>query len=84
MWCGILCCALIEITQPEFIIHVTEASCVILPVAEKLQFTTLASEENLQREGKYEINNVGVSHCTLALCEISYHYHSYIWVFKTK
>lgn len=50
-----LCCidiyvCVLEITQPEFIIHITEASRVILPVAEKLKFTTLASEENLDRE----------------------------------
>ena len=45
-----MCVCVLEITQPEFIIHVTEASRVILPVAEKLKFTTLASEENLDRE----------------------------------
>lgn len=44
IWC------LLEITQPEFVIHITEASCIILPVAEKLQPATLASEENLQEE----------------------------------
>ena len=58
-----LCCidiyvCVLEITQPEFIIHITEASRVILPVAEKLKFTTLASEENLDRERQYEMDNV--------------------------
>lgn len=43
-WC------LLDITQPEFIIHIAKASRVILPVAEKLQPATLASEENLQEK----------------------------------
>lgn len=50
-YCVVISC-LLEITQPEFIIHITEASCVILPVAEKLQLPTLASEENLQEKDK--------------------------------
>ena len=41
---------LIELTQPELIVHVTEAASVILPVTEKLQFPALTSEENLQRK----------------------------------
>lgn len=37
-----------EITQPEFIVHVSKASCVILPVTEKVHFPTLTSQENLR------------------------------------
>lgn len=46
LWC------LLKITQPEFIVGVAKAGCVILPVAEKLQFTTLTSEENLEKNSK--------------------------------
>lgn len=40
------------ITQPEFVVHISKAGCVILPVAEKIQLPALASEENLADEHK--------------------------------
>lgn len=36
------------LTQPELIVHVTEASRVVLPVPEEFQLSILASEENLE------------------------------------
>lgn len=39
-----------HITQPKFVVHISKAGRVILPVAEKIQFSTLASEENLTDE----------------------------------
>lgn len=45
------------LTQPELIIHVTEASCVVLPVPEEVQLSILASEENLRRIDFHECHN---------------------------
>lgn len=39
-----------QITQPELVVHVSKARRVVLPVAEKIQFPALASEENLTDE----------------------------------
>lgn len=41
-----------QITQPKFVVHVSKARRVVLPVAEKIQFPALASEENLTDEDK--------------------------------
>lgn len=40
-----------DLTQPELIIHVTEASGVVLPVPEEFQLSILASQENLKSTG---------------------------------
>lgn len=46
-----------QITQPKFIIYISKPSCVILPVAEKIQFPTLTSEKNLMDKRKEKQTN---------------------------
>lgn len=46
-----------QITQPKFIIYISKPSCVILPVAEKIQFPTLPSEKNLKDKHKEKQTN---------------------------
>lgn len=47
-----------DLTQPELIIQVTEASGVVLPVPVEIQLSILASQEDLRRTGFYECSCV--------------------------
>lgn len=42
----------LKLTQPEFIVQVTEACSVVPPVSEKLHFTTLTSNKHLHKQVK--------------------------------
>lgn len=46
-----------SLTQPELIIHVTEASGVVLPVPVEFQLSILAPEQNLKRTDFHECHN---------------------------
>lgn len=49
------------LTQPELIVHISEASSVVLPVPVEFQLSVLASEEHLKRSDFYEC------HCSLTV-----------------
>lgn len=50
---------MIVLTQPELIVHVTEASSVVLPVPVEFQLSILAPEEDLRRTDFYEQGSQG-------------------------
>jgi len=63
--CRTQCFVSLNITEPEFIIHVSKPGCVILPVAEKLLSATLTSEKNLQVKADESDQKIAAKHDAL-------------------